>query len=185
MKSTRAVRQHADSAAGYCLSNLLCYSENIVIHLHAFSQQACTHSLTQAERAVRRLQGLQAIKAYYLHISRSGSADGVHQNGLICTHFLPPLSQHHPDTRSIKVICFTHTHTRAHPHSQTHTRVRTHTYAHIYANYHHGAMTLTFPFTWIQIWSIFSKNSSLTSIRTHQVLVLGCADPCRPVKIPG
>lgn len=41
MKSTGVVRLHADSAAGYCLSNALCYSENIVIHLHAFSPQAC------------------------------------------------------------------------------------------------------------------------------------------------
>lgn len=44
MKSTGVVRQHADSAAGYCLSNTLCYSENIVIHLHAFSPQACMHA---------------------------------------------------------------------------------------------------------------------------------------------
>lgn len=48
LKSTRVVRQHADSAAGYCLSNTLCYSENIVIHLHAFSPQACTHAQAQA-----------------------------------------------------------------------------------------------------------------------------------------
>lgn len=48
MKSTRVVRQHVDSAAGYCLSNMLCYSENIVIHLHTFGPQACTHALAQA-----------------------------------------------------------------------------------------------------------------------------------------
>lgn len=44
MKSARVVWQHAVSAAGYCLSNMLCYSENIVIHLHAFSPQACMHA---------------------------------------------------------------------------------------------------------------------------------------------
>lgn len=45
MKGTRAARQHADSAAGYCLSNTLCYSENIVIHLCTFSVQARARAL--------------------------------------------------------------------------------------------------------------------------------------------
>lgn len=79
MKSTHTARQHADSAAGYCLSNTLCYSENIMIHLCTFSLQSRVH-----KRAVRCLRGLQAIKNI---ISRSCSADreggGVHRNGII------------------------------------------------------------------------------------------------------
>lgn len=59
MKSTGAVRQHADSAAGDCLSNTFCYSENIVIHLHAFGPQARTRVLS---RAVRCFRGLWALK---------------------------------------------------------------------------------------------------------------------------
>lgn len=48
MKGTRAAQQHADSAAGYCLSNTLCYSENIVIHLCTSSVQARARALAQA-----------------------------------------------------------------------------------------------------------------------------------------
>lgn len=48
MKGTRTARHHADSAAGYCLSNTLCYSENIVIHLRTLSVRACARALAQA-----------------------------------------------------------------------------------------------------------------------------------------
>lgn len=44
MKGSRVAGQHADSAAGYCPSKPLSYSENILIHLHIFSPQLNTHS---------------------------------------------------------------------------------------------------------------------------------------------
>lgn len=44
MKGTRVAGQHADSAAGYCPSKTLSYSENIMIHLHIFSSQPYAHS---------------------------------------------------------------------------------------------------------------------------------------------
>lgn len=44
MKGTLVAGQRADSAAGYCPSKTLSYSENIMIHLYIFSSQPYTHS---------------------------------------------------------------------------------------------------------------------------------------------
>lgn len=44
MKGPRVAGQHADSAAGYCPSKTLSYSENIMIHLHIFSSRPYSHS---------------------------------------------------------------------------------------------------------------------------------------------
>lgn len=44
MKGPHVAGQHADSAAGYCGSKTLSYSENIMIHLHIFnSRPVLTH----------------------------------------------------------------------------------------------------------------------------------------------
>lgn len=44
MKGPHMAGQHADSAAGYCASKTLSYSENIMIHLHIFNSRPYSHT---------------------------------------------------------------------------------------------------------------------------------------------
>lgn len=44
MKAPHVAGQHADSAAGYCASKTLSYSENIMIHLHIFNSRPYSHT---------------------------------------------------------------------------------------------------------------------------------------------
>lgn len=94
MKGTRVAGQRADSAAGYCPSKTLSYSENIMIHLYIFSSQPYTHSHTQTcahidtrtpthththshphcQMSEISVWGLKAIKKRYLHIIGGPSA---------------------------------------------------------------------------------------------------------------
>lgn len=89
MKAPHVAGQHADSAAGYCASKTLSYSENIMIHLHIFNSHthACsgahikkTHLTClrsqreerwRAVKCAKMLVGAQNNKKQYLHIINS------------------------------------------------------------------------------------------------------------------